>query len=324
MTISELAAWFADKDDIVVISHISPDGDAVGSALAVKRAFEKLGKRACVTLADPVPRRFMFMPGAADVCAPDSIPFAPKCAFSVDVSEIGRMGAAQAAFDGACHKAALDHHETNPGFGDACHVDGDRASTGELALEFVKALGVELDADIAECVFVALCTDTGNFNYKNTDYRAFMAAAECVKYGAQPERLTRLAFRERSYPCAKLLGDALSKIELSCGGRVAYTWVDDEMLTRAGARLEDANRICNYLNEITGVQVGVYFEQHGVETKISWRSACEINVADIAAQFGGGGHNAAAGARVNMDMRSAMAAVLAATEAAVKGHEGVC
>lgn len=324
MTISELAAWFADKDDIVVISHVSPDGDAIGSALAVKQAFDRLGKRACAALADPVPQRYMFLPGAADICAPDSLPFPPRCAFSVDVSEIRRMGAAQAAFDAACHKAALDHHETNQGFGDVWHVEGSRASTGELALEFVKALGVEPDADIAECVFVALCTDTGNFNYKNTDDRAFAAAAECVKCGAQPERLTRLAFRQRSFACTKLLGDALSKIELTCGGRVAYTLVDEQMLAHAGARLEDASRICNYLNEITGVQVGVYFEQHGADTKISWRSACNINVADIAAQFGGGGHDAAAGARVTMDMRSAMAAVLAATEAAVKGHEGVC
>lgn len=324
MTITELAAWFADKDDIVIISHISPDGDALGSALTVKRAFDRLGKRACVTLADPAPQRYAFLPGAADICAPDSMPFTPRCAFSVDVSEISRMGAARAAFDIARHKAVLDHHETNQGFGDVWYVDGSRASTGELALEFIKALGLEPDGDIADCVFVALCTDTGNFNYKNTDDRAFEAAAECARYGAQVERLTRLAFRERSFACTKLLGDALAKIELTCGGMVAYTYVDDEMLARAGARLEDASRICNYLNEITGVRVGVYFEQHGADTKISWRSACGINVSDIAAQFGGGGHDAAAGARVNMGMHAAMEAVLAATVAAVKGHEGIC
>ena len=324
MTINELAAWFADKDDIVVISHVSPDGDAIGSALAVKRAFNMLGKRACVVLADPVPQRYMFLPGAGEICAPDSLPFAPCCAFTVDVSEMKRMGAAQTAFDAAWHKAALDHHETNQGFGAVWHVEGSRASTGELALEFIKALGVTPDKAVADCVFVALCTDTGNFNYKNTDDRAYAAAAECVRYGAQVERLTKLAFRERSFACTKLLGDALAKIELTCGGRVAYTYVDDMMLAHAGARLEDASRICNYLNEITGVLVGVYFEQHGADTKISWRSASEINVADIAAQFGGGGHDAAAGARVNMDMRSAMAAVLAATEAAVKGHESIC
>lgn len=324
MTISELAAWFGDKDDIVVISHVSPDGDAIGSALAVKLAFESMGKRACVILADPVPRRYMFLPGAEDIGTLDSVPFAPRCAFAVDVSEIGRMGAAQAAFDAARDKAVLDHHETNRGFGDACHVDGSRASTGEMALEFIRALGVKPDMGMAECAFVALCTDTGNFSYKNTDDRAFLAAAECVKYGAQAERLTRLAFRERSFACTALLGDALSKIRLGCDGRVAYTYVDEKMLENAGARLEDASRICNYLNEITGVQVGVYFEQHGADTKISWRAAGEINVAEIAAQFGGGGHDAAAGARVKMDMSTAMAAVLTATEAAVKGHEGIC
>lgn len=324
MTLNELAAWFSDKDDIAIIGHVAPDGDAIGSALAMKHAFAKMGKRACVVLADKTPEKYMFMPGAEDICAVDGMPFAPKCAFAVDVSEHHRMGSATAVFDAAEHKANLDHHETNPGFGDAFHVEGDRASTGEIAMEFIKELGVEIDTDIAECVFVALCTDTGNFNFKNTDQRAYATAGECVKYGADVEKLTRKAFRERSLAASKLLGMALANTQTAYEGKIAYTYVDEAMLERAGAKLEDASRISNYMNEITGVKVGLYFERRNGATKVSWRAACEINVAKIAAVFGGGGHDAAAGATINADMPTAIEMAVKATEDALKGFEGGC
>lgn len=321
MTLNELAVWFADKDDIAVISHISPDGDAIGSAVAMKLAFEKLGKRACAVLADGVPKNYLFLPDAENVRRVDELPFAPKCALAVDTSELHRLGAARALFDGCAFKASLDHHETNRGFGDVFFVDGGRASTGELALELIKALGVALDADIASNIFVALATDTGNFNYKSTDARAYRAAAECVEAGAQVGTLTKRAFRTRSLARTRLLGEALTRIETCCDGRVAYSYVDRAMLQRAGATLEDAGNISNYLNEVAGVMLGVYFEEQENSTKISWRAACGMNVAKIAAAFGGGGHEAAAGANVQMPMDAAVKAVLEESCAALLAYE---
>ena len=324
MRIDELAAWFADKDDIAIISHVAPDGDAVGSALAMKHAFDKLGKRSFVVLQDNVPQKYMFLPGAEAVCGIENMPFEPDCAFAVDVAEAKRMGTAVAVFEKAACKAVLDHHETNKGFGDIWHVQGDRASTGEIALELIKLMGVEPDKNIAECVFVALCTDSGNFNYKNTDKNAYACAGECVMYGADVEYLTRKSFRERSLAAAKLLGEALTRIDTAYGGKIAYTYVDNAMLEKAGAQIEEASRICNYLNEITGVLVGVYFEQRGENTKVSWRSACSANVAKMAAVFGGGGHDAAAGATLTCSIQEAMPAVIKATEEALKGYEAEC
>lgn len=321
MTMNELAQWFMDKDDIAVIAHVAPDGDAVGSALAVMLAFKKLGKRACAVLADGVPKNYLFLPGAAGVCGVDKLPFAPKCAFAVDTSEERRMGAARAIFDRCSFKASMDHHETNVGFGDAFYVDGTRASTGELALEFVEALGVEADPDIAANAFVALATDTGNFNYKSTDARAYRTAARCVEAGAQVGLLTKKAFRTRSLARTMLLGEALTRIKTCLDGKIAYTFVDNDMLTRTDATLEDAGNIANYLNEVEGVMVGVYFEQQSDNTKISWRTACDLNVADIASFFGGGGHDAAAGANISMPMDEAMTAVLEKTCAALASYE---
>jgi phosphoesterase RecJ-like protein len=321
MTMNELAKWFQDKDDIAVIAHVAPDGDAVGSAIAVKLAFEKMGKRACAVLSDGVPKNYLFLPDAESVCGVDNLPFEPRCAFSVDTSEARRMGSARAIFDRCPYKASMDHHETNVGFGDAFYVDGTRASTGELALEFVKALGVAVHPDIAANVFVALATDTGNFNYKSTDARAYRAAAECVEAGAEVGPLTKKAFRTRTLERTKLLGEALMRVKTRLGGKIAYTFVNNDMLARTGATLEDAGNISNYLNEVAGAMVGVYFEEQSDNTKISWRAACGLNVAELASHFGGGGHDAAAGANILMTMDEAMKAVLDKTCEALAAYE---
>lgn len=322
MTMNELAAWLKDQQDVAVIGHVSPDGDAVGTVLAVKRMLEKLGKRVWGVLPDPVPRRYAFLPGADEICLPENVPCRPQCALAVDVSDLGRLGSARTLFEEAPHQGVLDHHGTNAGFGQVWHVEGDRASTGEMVLELAGELGVEVDRDMARCVFVALCTDTGNFNYKNTDCRAFLAAAACVQAGADVEELTRRAFRERSEAAIRLLGEALSHMGGEDG--IYYTYVDDEMLRKTGATLEDGSRIVNYMNEISGARVGLYFEQHGEDTKISWRSAGKVNVAAIAGCFGGGGHDAAAGARVRLPMGEAISQVLQKTRECVKGSEDKC
>ena len=255
MTMNELAAWLKDQQDIAVIGHVSPDGDAVGTVLAVKRMLEKLGKRVWGVLPDPVPRRYAFLPGADEICLPENVPCRPQCALAVDVSDLGRLGSARTLFEEAPHQGVLDHHGTNAGFGQVWHVENDRASTGEMALELAGELGVEVDQNMAQCIFVALCTDTGNFNYKNTDRRAFLAAAACVQAGADVEALTRRAFRERSEAATRLLGEALSRMGGEDG--IYYTYVDDEMLRKTGATLEDGSRIVNYMNEISGARVGL-------------------------------------------------------------------
>ncbi|MGI6239789.1 MAG: DHH family phosphoesterase [Christensenellales bacterium] len=321
MTMREFAAWLLSYDDIAVIGHISPDGDAVGSSLAVARALLLLGKRAAVVLADGVPQKYRFLPGADEVCGVDALPFSPQCALAVDTSEPRRLGDALFIFENSPHKGCLDHHETNAGFGDACFIDGARASTGELALDLIQALGAPIDVEIASNLYIAIAADTGNFNYRNTDARAFAAAAICVRHGADVGELSRRAFRTRSLARTRLLGDALGRIQVTPDGKIAYTRVDSAMLARAGATLEDASGISNYLNEIDGALVGVYFEQQADNTKISWRAACDLNVADVAAQFGGGGHDAAAGANLALPMDAAIQAVLEKTADALRAFE---
>lgn len=315
----QLAEVLLASDRIAVMSHVAPDGDAIGTALAMTRALRRIGKQACAVLTDPVPVMYSGLPGADEIVPPDALPFVPELAFSVDAADEGRLGTAAELFRSAPMRAVLDHHATDPGFGDVFHVEGERASCGEIALRLIRRLGLEPDREIASCLYMAISTDTGNFSYKNTDAEALHAAADCVACGADAEKLSRAAFRERSLGATRLLGAALDRIGTRAGGRIAWTYVDQEMLAAAGAILEDASRICNYLSEIRGVTIGVYFEQRGADAKISWR-ANGADISGLARSFGGGGHAAAAGATIRgKHVSEVTEEVLRATEEYLEG-----
>ncbi len=315
VSIRALADWLRQRDDIVLLGHVAPDGDAVGSCLALARALRAMGKRAVVCLPEGVPLLYASLPGAeAVVPTGDPLPFMPRAALAVDVSEAPRMGeAGLKLFDGCEHRAALDHHNTNPGFGQLCMLDGEAAAAGELAVDLIDALGVQLDAAMAECLFVAISTDCGQFSYSNTRPQTFRAAARCAETGIEIDRITEALYRTRTRGRTRLLGLALSTLEISPDGELAWSRVTLDMLRRAEAQREDKEGIVNYLMEMEGVRVAVLAEEKGPnETKFSLRSEAPINVAtDIAAPLGGGGHDRAAGINMAEPLEPALARVLA-------------
>lgn len=279
-TIDELARWLKARDDVVLLGHVAPDGDAVGSNLAVWHALRAMGKRAVVCLPDGVPRLYAGLPGAGDaVAAGQPLPFAPKAALAVDVSEEARLGEdGLALFNGCADRAALDHHHTNPGFGDMYVLDGDAAAAGELVVDLIDALDVPISRDMGECLFVAISTDCGQFNYSNTRGKTFRAAARCAEAGIEIDRITEELYRTRSRGRTLLLGLSLSTLETSPDGEVAWTRVTKDMLRRAGALREDKEGIVNYLLEMQGVKIAVLAEElDGHTTKFSLRSKAPVN-----------------------------------------------
>ena len=164
VTIPELADWLKGFDDIAVFGHRAPDGDACGSCAAVTLALRALGKRACACLPGGMPEYLRFLPGQECVVADGNLPFAPRCALAVDVSAPDMLGDNRALFEACEARAVLDHHESNPFFGQVNHVEPERAAAGEMALLLIKALGVALTKDMASCLFAAVSSDTGNFN----------------------------------------------------------------------------------------------------------------------------------------------------------------
>jgi len=301
MTIRDLARFLLEQDDILVQGHIMPDGDSAGSVMALKLALEQKGKRACAYLPGGLPHMYDFLPHAGEFYGGTELPFQPGCAFSVDVSEEYRLGTNGGPFfrNAPC-RAMLDHHGTNPGFGDVYFIDGNRAACGELALELIRELGAELTREMAEWLFVAISTDTGNMNFENTRPETLLAAAECLRAGAEAAPLTKKLYRTRTAGRTKLLGVALSNLELSFGGRVATAGLQLSMFEDAGAERADTEGIVNYLQEIEGVDVAILAVERGEQlTKLSLRSNAPYDVAKgIAAHFGGGGHSRAAGCEI--------------------------
>lgn len=325
-TIEQLAAWLTARDDIVLLGHINPDGDAVGSCFALWHALRAMGKRAVVCLpGGPVKQYLGIAPGSETALDPaDDLPFAPKTALAVDVSEYERLGeAGMALFDRCRNHAVLDHHATNPGFGEIYVLDGEAAAAGELVVDLIDALGAELSPEAAACLFVAISTDCGNFNFPSTRAQTFRAAAKCVEAGASVDELTRRLYRERSLAETRLMAAILGDLTLSADGHVAWARLTQDMLREADATWADNVNIVNYLLQVQGVRIAVLAEQRGADvTKFSLRANPPWNVArDVAVPLGGGGHDCAAGVTLPLPLEEALQQVLArAIEASEEGR----
>lgn len=326
VTIEALADWLRDKDDVALLGHVSPDGDTVGSCLGLWFALRALGKRAVVCLPEGVPKLYDYLPGA-DQAIPtgELLPFAPKTALAVDVSDYPRLGdKGQALFESCKYRAVLDHHGTNEGFGQLMMLDGDAAAAGELAVALIEALGIGMTAEMGECLFVAISTDCGHFNYINTRPQTFMAAAACAAAGINIERITSRLYRTRSQGRTKLLGLVLSGLRVSDDGRIAWAILTEAMLREAVALPEDNEGIVNYLLEIQGVQIAMLANERGPRTKLSLRSKPSVDVAvSIAVPLGGGGHACSAGVTLDMGVADALKQALNLAEAALSGNAPV-
>ncbi len=321
VTIEALADWLRDKEDVILLGHESPDGDATGSTLAMWHALRAMGKRAVVGLPGGIPLLYAGLPGACEVRDPGAkLPFEPKTALALDVSELPRLGEAGIRRFEACpDRAALDHHHTNPGFGDVYFLDGNAAAAGELVVDLIDGLGVELSQDMATCLFVAISTDCGHFNYSNTRAKTFEAAARCAAAGVDVAGITERLYRTRSAGRTKLLGMVLAALERSPDGLLAWSRITEDMLKEAGALREDKEGIVNYLQEIEGVRIAVLAEERGpASTKFSLRTKAPLNVArDVAVPLGGGGHDCAAGVTVDLPLEDALKKVLALAREAI-------
>lgn len=294
--VKEIAAWLLAHDDIAVVTHYRPDGDALGSSFALVAALKAMGKRAFAACSDPVPVLYSFLDGAKDCAVGGEMPFKPACFVSVDVAGTERMGVYAEAYNTAAEKIAVDHHGTNPGFGDLSCVEPNAAAAGEIVLEIIKAMGVSISPDIAEALYTAISTDCGNFSFSCTTKKTMAAAGECIELGADPEKLSRILFRLRSEGTTRLLGEALSRIEMSPGKKVALIALPKSEYERFGCAMSDSHAFVNYLNEIKGVKIGIMVDETDTGSKVSFRGADGTDVSVLAQKFGGGGHSAAAGA----------------------------
>lgn len=300
---------------VVLIAHVSPDGDTLGSALALRLALLAIGAVADVVCQDAVPELYATLPGAGTVVPPEKVAGRVyDLAVAVDVSDALRMGDCSPVFEAARSRMVVDHHGTNTRFGEENWVDPDASATGVLVLQLVRALDAELTPEIARCLFVALSTDTGHFQYQNTNAQALRAAADCVEARIDVAQITEGLYRERPRAKTELLACALRSLRFERGGRLAYMQLSRADFERCGASDAMSEGLINYAIETQGVKVAFLARENGAGVKFSLRSRPPYDVAAVCKRFGGGGHVFAAGCTIAASLDEAVSSMLAAID----------
>lgn len=313
-----IAQWLNSHDDIAIITHIMPDGDALGSSLALMHALNGLGKRAFVCDRDEVPGHLRMLPGWETVTTPDALPYPPMAVISVDCADEGRMGTAGTLMQGDIAKAVIDHHETNKTEIVPALVDGKEAASGVLVMDVLKELGAEITPEIAVCLYVAISTDTGNFSFSNTTPEALGAVGECLKAGVDVSDLSYQLFRMKSQGRTKLLGRALNGIEYLIDGQIALIRLKRSDFAECGAMDSDTEGIVNYGIDTAGAEVAILAVERVGSTKFSLRTRERVSAAQVAASMGGGGHARAAGVTLQLPLNEAVDQVVSAFAKAVR------
>jgi len=320
---SELLNLIRRNSSFLIVGHINPEADSLGSSLALALGLRKMGKRdICVLSRDPVPENLRFLPSSKKVkLKPPRREF--DVLFIVDCNDPERTG-----FKGlrAAKTAVIDHHVLPAGAGksgfyrslSASLIDPDAAATGVLVYKVLTALGIPIDKNMAENLYAAILVDTGGFRYSNSSPESLKIASSLVEAGAKPWDITKDVYESIPFRSMKLLGLSLSTLEKKDG--VAWITTTRAMFRKAGATAEDSEDFVDYPRKVKGIDVAVFFRQDGMKSfKISLRSKGRVNVQKIAKRFNGGGHVAAAGCTVNGTLKEVQEKVLKAVRAALKG-----
>jgi phosphoesterase RecJ-like protein len=318
---AEVAERIRAGRNFLITGHRNPDGDALGSAIALQRLIRQLGKKAQVVVRDGFGSPLKNIPGAAEVMISDSIPAdypkAYDALFAMECPEVQRTG-----YDVLPGPVVnIDHHLGNEMYGEINYLDIEAPSVGEMILQLNRRhLKLPLDRDTATAIYVSLATDTGFFRYHNTTLRAFQAAEELVRAGAVPGDVSLWINESNSRGSIKLLGLCLTTLEIHAGGKVATTELPKRFYEEAGASPEDTEGIVNYGRSIDGVLVSALLKEANGSTRVSLRAKPGVDVQQVAAMFGGGGHKAAAGCTVPMPLQDAKKKLLPLLEAIVAQH----
>lgn len=291
------AVHLRHASSVVVCAHVRPDGDAVGSTLGLVLALRAAGIPAVPTLANlrRAPSSYSFLPGHS-LYVPAADLQVPEVFVALDVPKAERLGIAEELAKGAAQLITIDHHPDNTQFGEINIWDSGTASTAQLVWHLLDRLEVTRTPEIASCLYVGLMTDTGRFQYDNTNPAALRDAADMVEAGADPAELARLVYQERT-PCSLALeARIMSRITLANNGAVAYALVYDEDFSETGAVPEDGENLPDAIRVIGGVQIIVLLRQFGAnEVRGNLRAKTGFDVGAVARELGGGGHHAAAG-----------------------------
>ena len=308
VTVAEAAARLRGVDDILILMHQYPDGDAIGCGYSLALALQKLGKRVRPLCPDAIPQKYDYLTDGTEF--PD---FEPRFICAVDVADPKLLGSL--ADLGRRADLCIDHHATNVEYATELLLDATCGAAAMVVYQVIAALGVELDARMAECLYTGLATDTGCFKYQSTTPLAHRMAAELLERGVRHGYINERMFDRKSRARMELERMALEGMGYFFDGRCAIMTVTNEMVAATAATENDMEGLAPIPRQIEGVWVGVTMRQKADgHFKVSIRTGAMADASAIAAKLGGGGHKGAAGCTVNGPAEAAMATVLKAVE----------
>jgi bifunctional oligoribonuclease and PAP phosphatase NrnA len=305
---------------VTAVTHKDADGDTLGSALALAQALEPLGKSVPVLSSPPVPGAWWFLPGIERVNRQGASGHGPV--FIFDASDASRAGNFESVVTQAAVVVNIDHHVSNARFGTVNLVLTDAASTGELVYDLLKAWKIDIPPAAASCLYATILSDTGGFRHDNTSARALRAAAELVELGADPVMIARGLFKSRPASSLRMQGRILQGLHYEFGDRLVWGSISQTGLRDSGATTDQADSAIDQLNTVRGQELAILFKEAGPRlTKVSIRSRDQVDAAELAAKFGGGGHRRAAGIELALPLKDAETRVLAEVRARMNDLE---
>jgi phosphoesterase RecJ-like protein len=293
-SIIALLELIRERSSFVISSHLRPDGDAIGSALGLMHLLEAMGKRATVCFVDPIPANFQFLDGRDRIASTFA---SVDAAIFLECDSIERSSIDRDQFEAALPALTIniDHHRSGREFANFNWIDPEEAAVGCMIYDLAVAAGVPISRSMAVCLYAAILTDTGSFNYPSTSASTFAMAEHLVQSGASPNRIAADVYFSNPPSKVRLLGIALSNIQIE--GAVSWSHVTLEEMDRVGASVEDCEGVANHLIGIAGVEAAAFLRELPEQNqfRLSLRSRRALDVSVIAEKFGGGGHRNASG-----------------------------
>ena len=308
---SEIRRLVDSSNRVLVLSHKDADGDTLGSALAMSHVLLGMGKTVSLRVPPPVPSTYAFLPGADLVNAEDGgQPF--DLVVAMDASNLERLGEVLDEVPPGTPLVNIDHHVSNTRFGSVNLVTPGASSTAEVAFDLFNDWGVEITTEIATNLYAGVLTDTGGFRHENTTERALEIAAKLVHLGASAADIAERVYKSHKISTMKLTALVLGTMEFDCEDRLVHAQASQELLRRAGADIDETDGLIDMLQSVEGLELAILFKEIDTGlTKISVRSRGAASANLLAAGFGGGGHERAAGAEIQLPLAEATVAVLA-------------
>lgn len=308
MIMNNIIELLKKSQKICITGHMSPDGDSAGSVLALTLGLRSIGKQVNILACEDIPDTYGFLTGSTEFNNKvDSVPADSDCVVILDCGNKERINAKLQLKDRKYTLINIDHHASNDMYGELNYVDANAAAVGEIVYQMLKIMGIEINENIAECLYTSILTDTGSFRFSNTTSITHTIAGDLINCGINVSDIYRRVYENKKYTQVKMNGAAIQNMELYFNDRLCIIEISQDTMKTLGLSKEEADTsdVLRFGMEISTVEAAVLIKEIDNGVKLSFRSKSIVDVRKIAELFGGGGHVRASGAAMNKSLKEA-------------------